>query len=489
MNKDFLSLKKGLKRGLGKKAMSTMLAGTLLFSSGALTTEANAYSLDEPETTYEEFLNYNGIKMFVNGRYVEFNDDMGYPILIDGTTFIPVRAVAEAFSAFVQYFSDTNTVYINKEKMYMAIPVGKKFIKFRPDETDSHSHLKEQTIEISKAAFIKNGRTYLPLRVIFEVFGAKVDWISETKTIIVNNDYSLNSKYIDFKGNNVFGINDIDLNKKYSKIIYDGCYIDMDYVKLLKTTDQYKVLEDDGKLYIFSNQYLMDINYIHSVYHNYKIDTMTHGSLYELRNLSDEAKRYACQLFGIDGYNSYFSYTFSEPDIFGYSIYFRSVGDENKYKEIDAIVDEVVSYVKSNAKTTEEMVTLTNDKLCELMKEWTLIYGPVAPINMGVYDSLVTGPSTCGGYVMTFKYVMDKLGIPCIEVSGVGKSDNIGHGWNEVLIDGEWKMVDVYWNDLGSTHRYLLMDIDDEYYNSRIMFDHDNLDREITKLTLYLGAD
>lgn len=50
-------------------------------------------------------------------------------------------------------------------------------------------------------------------------------------------------------------------------------------------------------------------------------------------------------------------------------------------------------------------------------------------------------------------------------------------------------MVDVYWNDLGSTDRYLLMDIDDESYNNQITFDHDDLDREITKLTLYLGAD
>lgn len=59
----------------------------------------------------------------------------------------------------------------------------------------------------------------------------------------------------------------------------------------------------------------------------------------------------------------------------------------------------------------------------------------------------------CEGYARAFKLVCDKLGIPCVLVSGYTKAGNKGaHMWNYVQLsnaDGSkgWYMVDVTWDD------------------------------------------
>lgn len=48
-----------------------------------------------------------------------------------------------------------------------------------------------------------------------------------------------------------------------------------------------------------------------------------------------------------------------------------------------------------------------------------------------------------------FKYLCNRIGIPCIVVAGTGEpniestNENNNHGWNEVMIDGDWYIVDI----------------------------------------------
>lgn len=130
MNKDILSLKESLKRGIGKKGMSMALAGMLLFS-GSL--EAEAFKLDSPSVTSQEFNSYDGVKIFVNGRVVEFNESLGYPLLIDGRTYIPVRAVANAFNAHVYWDGRFKSAYLSKNGAMLDIEIGSDEVSFNND--------------------------------------------------------------------------------------------------------------------------------------------------------------------------------------------------------------------------------------------------------------------------------------------------------------------------------------------------------------------
>ena len=44
---------------------------------------------------------------------------------------------------------------------------------------------KEEKVTLEVAPEIKNGRTFVPLRFVTEALGAEVEWVAETKTIVV----------------------------------------------------------------------------------------------------------------------------------------------------------------------------------------------------------------------------------------------------------------------------------------------------------------
>ena len=85
------------------------------------------------------------------------------------------------------------------------------------------------------------------------------------------------------------------------------------------------------------------------------------------------------------------------------------------------------------------------------------------------YGGIINGVAVCSGYSRAYKAVLDKLGIPCLCVSGysLGKDTEgnpaegtSGHEWNYVWLTdannarsadgGKWYAVDVTWNSTGN---------------------------------------
>ena len=67
-----------------------------------------------------------------------------------------------------------------------------------------------------------------------------------------------------------------------------------------------------------------------------------------------------------------------------------------------------------------------------------------------LYGALIKKTAVCDGYAKAFKFVLDNIGISCIEVCGLAQN-SLGqvesHAWNDVLLDGKWYAVDVTWDD------------------------------------------
>jgi transglutaminase/protease-like cytokinesis protein 3 len=116
--------------------------------------------------------------------------------------------------------------------------------------------------------------------------------------------------------------------------------------------------------------------------------------------------------------------------------------------------------------TDREIVVWVNKWLCDHM-----VYNGLP--NVSSEGHVETG--VCGTYASNFWYIMCNLGIPCNTVScstlpGYNIHDvsdiRNAHAWNIVYVDGQWKYVDVTWNDgdqpgcveRPDNNRYLLVD-------------------------------
>lgn len=67
-----------------------------------------------------------------------------------------------------------------------------------------------------------------------------------------------------------------------------------------------------------------------------------------------------------------------------------------------------------------------------------------------IYGALIENDVVCEGYAKAFKYLLDKLEIPCIIVAGeaINSEETLeSHMWNYVQINNIWYAVDVTWDD------------------------------------------
>jgi len=94
------------------------------------------------------------------------------PFIEDGRTFVPVRFIAEAFGVEADWEPKDDAVekvFLTSDDIEVTITIGEYTIEVvKGDETE--------TVVSDVAAFIRDGRTFLPLRAIGEILGAEFDW-------------------------------------------------------------------------------------------------------------------------------------------------------------------------------------------------------------------------------------------------------------------------------------------------------------------------
>lgn len=69
--------------------------------------------------------------------------------------------------------------------------------------------------------------------------------------------------------------------------------------------------------------------------------------------------------------------------------------------------------------------------------------------NQNIYSALVNGKSVCAGYAKANQYLLNRLGIYCMYVTGTSQNEDgrEAHAWNIVRLDGKFYYVDVTWAD------------------------------------------
>ncbi|MEJ3716464.1 stalk domain-containing protein [Paenibacillus polymyxa] len=112
----------------------------------------------------------------LNGTPVPLSNGV---ITRNGQAFIPLRSVFDKLGAEVTYDYNSKIAKMNQSKAGDH-PVSLE-INFKTSQTKVNS----KSVELTNPPFMVNGIGYLPLRLISETLGAKVDWIQKEDTIVI----------------------------------------------------------------------------------------------------------------------------------------------------------------------------------------------------------------------------------------------------------------------------------------------------------------
>lgn len=122
----------------------------------------------------------DNVTVVLDGNVIDCKNAQGVevpPILVDGTTYLPVRAIANALNLEVAWDDATKSVFINgvsvlakKTDVINIFIGGGKFVA-----KDANGNVVNP--------ILKDGTTYLPIRAISEAFDKEVAWDGATRTV------------------------------------------------------------------------------------------------------------------------------------------------------------------------------------------------------------------------------------------------------------------------------------------------------------------
>ena len=94
------------------------------------------------------------------------------PKIVNDRTMLPIRFIAEALGAKVDWIEESQTVKITAENIDISLVIGEDFATVNGEK-----------IDLDSPSFIENDRTYLPIRFVSKKLGADVKWDDATQTV------------------------------------------------------------------------------------------------------------------------------------------------------------------------------------------------------------------------------------------------------------------------------------------------------------------
>ncbi len=175
-------------------------------------------TMAEKVTKTAELL-YNNIKVVIDGKQADLKDAQGNtvePFIIDGTTYLPVRAVSNALNKAVSWDGATQTVYLGKNEEIEQPSVWLKDLETFTGTVETKS---VDTVEFGGDEY--NNILTANTGDVFNNY-----WCSDVNGA----SYLLNYKYKEFKGT-------LYLNKKYKDYQFQHRVIIYGDDKILYTSD------------------------------------------------------------------------------------------------------------------------------------------------------------------------------------------------------------------------------------------------------------
>jgi len=134
----------------------------------------SAVALAVPDSPY--------VDVYVNGKFLESDQPA---MIIEGRTFVPLRAIVESLNCFVYWDADKQSIQINNE----VTEISMKIMFSTMYKTDRRNRDIREAIVLDVPPNIYNERTLVPARAIAEALYADVKWNEALRRVDITLEY------------------------------------------------------------------------------------------------------------------------------------------------------------------------------------------------------------------------------------------------------------------------------------------------------------
>ena len=126
------------------------------------------------------FADNSDITITINGKTLETPIA---PKIVNDRTMLPMRSIFEALGAKVTWFGEDKMIFATKGNTFITLKIGVPQMSVQTTESEENV-----SVSLDTAPFIDSDYTLVPARAVAESLQAKVDWLGETKTVVITTE-------------------------------------------------------------------------------------------------------------------------------------------------------------------------------------------------------------------------------------------------------------------------------------------------------------
>ncbi len=163
-----------------KAAFAKVMIGSLLISTIPLM-ETQAFASEQSAVEQRSIQNREKVVVVIDGKVQQYPKA---PVLIDQTTYVPLREICESVGASVWWNGESKTVGIKKQEASIAFIVGNRT-----------ANVNGSTVPMPPT-YIMDGKTMVPLRFVSEILGYHVEWNGEYRAAIIRTSMDHGTEWV-----------------------------------------------------------------------------------------------------------------------------------------------------------------------------------------------------------------------------------------------------------------------------------------------------
>ena len=154
-----------------KCIMTSIIILAMIFGNCAYAENEQGGMVADSQSVQQE------ITVTLNGKKLEF--DVA-PQIVNNRTMLPMRAIFEALGAQVTWLGEDQIIFATKGSSMIVMKIGDFNMSVQRAGESGNT-----VITLDAAPFIEDNRTLVPVRAISEALGAEVDWVGETRNVVI----------------------------------------------------------------------------------------------------------------------------------------------------------------------------------------------------------------------------------------------------------------------------------------------------------------